>query len=105
MPDSGAAGVSIAGKPQFLALQKLNPSIELDTTAAGQYTIRFGKGEAISQGVVTVPTPIGSIPFHVVPANTPFLLCINDIDRIGVKLDNLKNVLIQGNKKIPIIRK
>jgi len=54
---------------------------------------------------VTIPTPIGDIPFHVVPANTPFLLCINDMDRMGVKLDNLENVLIQGKKRVPIVRK
>ncbi|KAI0992585.1 hypothetical protein K3495_g15600, partial [Podosphaera aphanis] len=30
MPDSGAAGVSTAGHPQFQALQKLMPSLQLD---------------------------------------------------------------------------
>ena len=94
MPDSGAAGVSTAGKPQVLALQRLDPTIKLDTIAAGLHTIRFGKGEVVSQGIVTISTPIGDIPFHVVPANTPFLLYINNIDRIGIKLDNLENIFI-----------
>jgi hypothetical protein len=35
MPDSGAAGVSTAGEPQFKALKKLFPSIKLDTATAG----------------------------------------------------------------------
>ena len=77
-----------------MALQKLDPRVQIDTTTAGQHKIRFRKGEALSQGTVNVPTPLGSITFHVVPADTPFLLYIQDIDRIGVKLDNLENVLI-----------
>jgi len=34
MPNSGAAGVSTAGEPQFQALRKLFPSIKLDTATA-----------------------------------------------------------------------
>jgi hypothetical protein len=94
MPDSGAAGVSTAGEPQFQALQKLFLLIKLDTATAGQHKIKFGKGEAISQGTATINTPIRLITFHIVPANTPFLFCIQDIDKLGVKLDNLENVLI-----------
>ena len=76
MPDSGAAGVSTAGNPQFLALQKLDPRVQLDTSTAGDHKIRFGKGTAFSQGTIQVHTPIGTITFHVVPTNTPFLFCI-----------------------------
>lgn len=45
MPDSGAAGVSTAGQPQFLALQKLDPRLQIDTTTAGRHKVRFGKGD------------------------------------------------------------
>jgi hypothetical protein len=105
MPDSGASGVSTVGEPQFLALQKLDPKIQLDRTKAGDHRIRFGKGTALSKGIVKVETPLGQITFHVVPTNTPFLYCIQDMDKMGVKLDNLKNVLIQGIKSVPIVRK
>ena len=37
MPDSGAAGVLIIGEPQFLALQKLDPTVKLDTSTAEYY--------------------------------------------------------------------
>ena len=37
--------------------------------------------------------------------NTPFLFCLQDMDRMGVKLENLANVLIQGEKVVPIVRK
>ena len=72
---------------------------------AGSNRIRFGKGTAIVKGVVRVPTPLGTITFHIIPINTPFLLCLQDIDAIGVQFNNLKNILIQGNKIVPVIRK
>lgn len=105
MPDTGAAGVSTAGEPQFRALQKVDESAQLDTSTAGQQTIHFGKGSAVNLGTVKVQTPLGTIEFCVIPTNTPFLLCLADMDKLGVRIDNLTNTLIQGNKKIPIVRK
>jgi hypothetical protein len=43
--------------------------------------------------------------FYILPTNTLFLFYLQDIDRIGVKLNNLQNMLIQGNKTILVIRK
>ena len=94
MPDSGAAGISTAGEPQFIALQKIDPSIQLDRSTVGQHNICFRKGNAISLGTTNVPTPFGEITFHIVPTNTPFLLCINNIDKIKIQFNNLKNVLV-----------
>ena len=105
MPDTGAAGISTAGEPQLQALQRTNASLRLDRTTAGDHRVRFGKGSTIAKGTVTVDTPLGPITFHVVPENTPFLYCIQDMDRMGVKLDNLQNVLVQGKKVVPIVRK
>jgi hypothetical protein len=105
MPDSGAAGISTAGEPQFLALQKQDCAVVLDCTKAGDHTIRFGKGMAKAKGTTVVQTPLGPITFYVVAANTPFLLCIQDMDRMKVRFDNLANLLIQGEKAIPVVRK
>ena len=41
---------------------------------AGNNRIRFSKGTAIVKGVMQVPTPLGTIAFHIIPINTPFLL-------------------------------
>jgi hypothetical protein len=105
IPDTGAAGVSTAGEPQVRALQQIDKSIEIDESTAGQHHIRFGKGTATSTGTITVPTPIGQITFHVVPADTPFLLCLGDMDKLGVKFDNIDNLLIQGQNRVPVVRK
>jgi hypothetical protein len=73
MPDSGAAGVSTARKPQVVALQKLDPIVLIDTSIIGNHKICFGKGEAMSIGTIQVSTPLGNIMFYVLPTNTLFL--------------------------------
>jgi len=60
----------------------------------GQYIICFSKGTVISLGIIKVKTPLGYITFYIVPANTPFLFYIRDIDKLGIKLNNLKNMLV-----------
>ncbi|KAK6211233.1 hypothetical protein QIS74_10497 [Colletotrichum tabaci] len=105
MPDSGAAGFSTAGHPQYLALQRALPTVTM-TAPPTEAVVRFGSGDPLtSMGIVTVPTPIGEIPFHVVSSNTPFLFCLEDMDRLGVRFDNLRNVLHQGETIVPIVRK
>ena len=76
MLDSGAAGISLAGEQQVMALQKKDLTVKIDTLAANNNIIRFGKGTATVKGIVRVATLIGTITFHVVPINTPFLLCL-----------------------------
>ncbi|EED18953.1 conserved hypothetical protein [Talaromyces stipitatus ATCC 10500] len=93
IPDSGAASISSAGELQVLALQKTDPSIRIDTSAGRENHIKFGKDIAIVKGIVRVPTPIGTITFHVVPTNTPFLLCLKDMNDLG------------GSNIVPIVRK
>jgi len=61
---------------------------------AGQHIIHFGKNIAISFGTIKVQTLLGYITFHIIPTNTLFLFCIKDMDKLNVKLDNLKNVFI-----------
>jgi len=104
MPDIGASGVSTGGEPQLQALQKMLPSIILDTSTAGQYYICFGKGSAVSIGTAIVNTPVGTIKFYIILVNTPFLFYIKNIDDLNVYLDNTRNVLIKNKIKIiPII--
>jgi hypothetical protein len=93
MVDTGAARWSTAGQDQFYALQKVQ-DVKLDKTRAGQAKIHFGIGVTTSIGTADVDTPLGTITFHVVPANTPFLFCLYDMDNLKVKFDNLENVLV-----------
>lgn len=52
--DTGAARNSTAGKQQYLALKRENPSVDIDESTAGQVSIRFGNGKAVHS--------IGSVP-------------------------------------------
>ena len=90
--DTGASQRSTAGYKQVAAYQKSHP-ITIDTTRAGMVKVQFGIGTASSTGSVTIKTPIGSVEFHVVRADTPFLLCLADMDALGVYYNNLKTPL------------
>ena len=106
MPDTGAAGVSTAGEQQFIALQKKNPTIMLDTSTAGEHRVRFGDNpDIMSLGTVGVTTPFGTILFQVIPANTPFLFCLSDMDKHKVYLNNIRGTLVHGDKEYPVVRK
>ena len=101
--DTGAAVRSTAGHQQFKALAQIM-DVKLDDARAGEANIRFGIGQATSIGTVDVKTPIGTVTFHVLPADTPFLLSLKDLDDHKVRFDNLENKLIQGEKQIPVVR-
>jgi len=94
MINIGASKQSTAGYSQFLAFQRLNTSIQLDTTTQGIINIQFGIKLTSLIKSAKVTTPIGIIKFHIVKINTPFLLCLADIDYLQMYFNNLKNILI-----------
>ena len=83
MINTGVAKWSTARYDQFKALQNIQ-NTQLDTSRAGLAKIQFGIEETTSIGTINVKTPIGVINFYVVEVNTPFLLCLKDIDQIRV---------------------
>ena len=108
MPDTGAAGVSTAGEMQVEALQNVQnvQNVAIDKTTAGKHRIRFGDNpECASLGDVEVQTPFGLVKFAVMPTNTPFLLCLADMDTLGVYLNNVEDVLVHKDKEYPVVRK
>jgi hypothetical protein len=106
LPDTGAAGVSTAGENQVIALQRVDSSVTLNTSTAGGHRIRFGDNpEVVSIGTVAVCTPFGTVDFQVLPTNTPFLFCLRDMDKHHVYLNNVRNILVHGDKEYPVVRK
>jgi hypothetical protein len=89
MLDSGTAGVFIARKPQVVTFQKLDLIVSIDISITRNHKIRFGKGEAISIGIIQVSIPLGNIMFYMLLTNTPFLYYLQDINRMKVKLNNI----------------
>lgn len=56
-------------------------------------------------GSITIETPIGKVESHIVQADTPFLLCLSDMNRLKAYLNNVDNTLVTKNDAIPIIRR
>jgi hypothetical protein len=56
-------------------------------------------------GTVIVKTPIGLVDFYVVKADTPFLLCLADMDRLRVYYNNVIDTLIGPALTLPVIRR
>jgi hypothetical protein len=105
MLDSGTAGVFITRKPQVIVFQKLDPIISINISITRNHKIRFRKGEVVFIGIIQVSTLLGNITFYVLLTNTLFLYCLQDMDRMKVKLDNIQNMLVQDKKIILIVRK
>jgi len=68
-------------------------------------TIQFGIGSIASIGSITIRTPVGQIQFHIVDANTPFLLSFEDMDKLGVYFNNLKNKLVTSSGNILVVQR
>ena len=81
---------------------------KLDIFTAGKVSIKFGAGNPVfSSGTLTVHTVFGPIDFKILPSDTPFFLCLKDINSKGIYLDNTFNKMrqIKTNIKADVTRK
>ena len=53
---------------------------------------------------IDVNSPVGKVQFHIVKTDTPFLLYLVDMNRLYIKYNNLKDVIITHTKKVPVVR-
>ena len=72
---------SIVGYSQFLTLQKID-KVQLNKSIKGTVSVQFKIGSISSISSIKITTLIGTVEFHVVKVNTPFLLCLADIDNL-----------------------
>ena len=102
--DTGAARVSTAGVRQLRAYMKAFGDIYVDTLTAGSISIQFGIGKASSIGSIKLPMPIGTATFHILTTDTPFLLCLQDMDQIGAYYNNLQDQIVFPGGSHPVVR-
>ena len=57
-------------------------------------------GVFVSIGSITLDTPIGKVTFHILPCNTTFLLSLQDMTRLGVTPDVLKNAMMKDQRPV-----
>ncbi|KAL0940525.1 uncharacterized protein CTRU02_203288 [Colletotrichum truncatum] len=67
----------------------------LNTKAASGVIVKFGDRILLeSIRTMKVLTPFRSVKFYVIKTNTPFLICLGDIDRLKVYFNNVINTFI-----------
>ncbi|UQC80853.1 uncharacterized protein CLUP02_06338, partial [Colletotrichum lupini] len=47
--------------------------------------------EIVALSIIEVKTYFRTITFYILPVNTPFLLYLKDIDRLGIIFNNIRN--------------
>ena len=103
MLDTGAASFSTTGQGQAQAYIRDFGAEMIPIDEASGVTAKFGLGTTHSIGQLTVRTPFGEALFHVMDEDLPFLLCIQDMDRLGVYLNNITDQAVQsGGRTLPI---
>ncbi|UQC87887.1 uncharacterized protein CLUP02_13408, partial [Colletotrichum lupini] len=69
----------------------------LNILIVGITRISFGLSkEIVTLSIVKVEIYFGTITFYILPVNTPFLLYLKDIDRLGIIFNNIKNKISSG---------
>ena len=101
--NTGASKKSTTGYGQYFVYKATNNNADINTTQTGAVNVQFGIGSTALIKSVKVKTPIGLVNFHVIKADTPFLLCLTDMDRLQVYYNNVTDTLISptttpGNK-------
>ena len=104
MIDTRASKRSTAGYGQYLTYRKTY-NTAINTSKAGAINVQFSIGSTPSIGSVTVKTPVGNVEFHIIKADTPFLLYLTDMDILKVYYNNLKNILVTPTKSVPVVRR
>ena len=105
MVDTGASKRSTWGYGQFLALQRQDSAVQLNIATQGMVNVQFGIGSTSLISSARVSIPIGTVEFYIVKVNTPFLLCLADMDNLQVYFNNLKNLLITPRDAVPVVRR
>jgi hypothetical protein len=101
--DISASKKSTTGYRQYLAYKNTTiDNTDINTTQIGAVNVQFSIRSAALIGSVIIKTPIGLIDFHIIKANTPFLLCLIDIDKLRVYYNNVTDALIGPALTLPI---
>ena len=85
---------STTGYRQYLVYKATNNNADINTTQTKAINIQFSINLIALIKSVKVKTLIGLVDFYIVKADTPFLLCLVDMDRLQVYYNNIMDTLI-----------
>ena len=81
--DTGALKKSTIGYRQYLIYKATTDNnTDIDITQTGAINVQFGIGLTTLIRLVAVKTLISLVNFYIVKADTPFLLCLTDINKL-----------------------
>lgn len=78
--------------------------MQLDKTIARSANFRFGISSTLSIGLVNLDIPLGSITSHILFLNILFLICLANIDKLGIFFNTVTNGVIQSQTYIQPVR-
>ena len=104
MIDTGASRRSTVGYNQYLAWKAIE-NTEYNPATAGQANVTYGIGSTTSIGSFWMKLPFGDVEWNVMRADTPFLFCLADMDRLKFKYDNIDDVAITPHMILPVYRR
>jgi hypothetical protein len=104
MINSRASVRSIVDYEQYLAFINQS-SIELDSIKVEAINVQFEIKSILSIESLTIDTSFELVKFHVIKANTLFLLSLADMNRLKVYFNNVENLLVDKIKISSIIRR
>ena len=78
---------------------------QLNVASAGNIIAHFEIKTTASIEKLTVDSSIDRIDFYVMQTNTPFLLCLQNINKLRIYLNNLKDqIVLRDESTISIVR-
>jgi hypothetical protein len=105
MIDSNASTKSIAEYEQYLTFNKINFIIDLNLFRTETVNVQFEIESTSSIESFTIDISFEIVEFHVIKADTSFLLSLADMNRLKVYFNNVTNSLIQMINTNGILRK
>ncbi len=99
-----AADRSTEKMKQFKALQRISNNLALNKKTI-ESSIKFEIDNTLILEFVELNTLLEIITFHIVEVNIPFLLCLNDFDRLDIYFNNLINEIVQHERRHFVIRR
>jgi hypothetical protein len=94
MIDSDASTKSTAEYEQYLAFNKMNLTIDLNSSRTETVNVQFDIESASSIESLIIDTSFEIVKFHVIKTDISFLLSLADMNRLKVYFNNVKNILI-----------
>ncbi len=94
MIDSDASTKSTAEYEQYLAFNKMNLTIDLNSFRTETVNIQFDIESASSIKSLIIDISFEIMKFHVIKTDISFLLSLADMNRLKIYFNNVKNILI-----------